>query len=169
MLVSQVLVPPAMCALLDAPTNRVQGFLAAGHVCAVVGYEEYEPIAARYRVPTVVTGFEPLDIRSVRREGNRPAQDVIREVFQIVPRRWRGIGEIAQSGLGLSDAYLDRQRGSTWLEGRAGLVPRPHWCAAQLAHAKSVLARTGPTRLVAIGIRHRNRRLPVSGRAISRG
>ena len=116
--------------LLDAPTNRVQGFLAAGHVCTVMGYEEYEPIAARYRVPIVVTGFEPLDIlegvhmcvrqleqgrgevenqysRSVRREGNRPAQEVIREVFQIVPRRWRGIGEIAQSGLGLSDAYRD--------------------------------------------------------------
>jgi hydrogenase expression/formation protein HypD len=123
MLVSHVLVPPAMRALLDAPTNRVQGFLAAGHVCTVMGYEEYEPIAAQYRVPIVVTGFEPLDIlegvymcvsqleqgrgevenqysRSVRREGNRPAQDIIREVFQIVPRRWRGIGEIAHSGLG---------------------------------------------------------------------
>ena len=104
MLVSHVLVPPAMCALLDAPTNRVQGFLAAGHVCTAMGYQEYEPIASRYRVPIVVTGFEPLDIlegvymcvlqleeargevenqysRSVRREGNRPAQDVIREVF----------------------------------------------------------------------------------------
>ncbi|MBV8401719.1 MAG: hydrogenase formation protein HypD, partial [Acetobacteraceae bacterium] len=115
---------------LDAPTNRVQGFLAAGHVCTVMGYEEYQPIAAHYRVPIVVTGFEPLDIlegvfmcvgqleqgrsevenqysRSVRREGNRPAQDLIREVFQIVPRRWRGIGEIAESGLGLCDAYLD--------------------------------------------------------------
>jgi hydrogenase expression/formation protein HypD len=130
MLVSHVLVPPAMRALLDAPTNRVQGFLAAGHVCTVMGYEEYEPISAQYRVPIVVTGFEPLDIlegvymcvcqleqgrgevenqysRSVRRAGNRPAQDIIREVFQIVPRRWRGIGEIAHSGLGLSDAYLD--------------------------------------------------------------
>jgi hydrogenase expression/formation protein HypD len=130
MLASHVLVPPAMRALLDAPTNRVQGFLAAGHVCTVMGYEEYVPIAAHYRVPIVVTGFEPLDIlegvhlcvlqleqgrgevenqysRSVRREGNRPAQDVIREVFQIVPRRWRGIGEIARSGLGLADAYLD--------------------------------------------------------------
>jgi hydrogenase expression/formation protein HypD len=108
----------------------VQGFLAAGHVCTVVGYEEYEPIAAQYRVPIVVTGFEPLDIlegvymcvcqleqgrgevenqysRSVRREGNRSAQDIIREVFQVVPRRWRGIGEIEQSGLGLSSAYLD--------------------------------------------------------------
>jgi len=130
MLVSHVLVPPAMGALLDAPTNCVQGFLAAGHVCTVMGYDEYEPIAAQYRVPIVVTGFEPLDIlegvymcllqleqgrsevenqysRSVRREGNRLAQKMIHEVFQIVPRRWRGIGEIARSGFGLSDAYLN--------------------------------------------------------------
>jgi len=130
MLVSHVLVPPAMEALLDSPTNRVQGFLAAGHVCTVMGYDQYEPIAAQYRVPIVVTGFEPLDIlegvymcvlqlergrsevenqynRSVRREGNRLAQDIIREVFRIVPRRWRGIGEIARSGFGLSDAYLE--------------------------------------------------------------
>jgi len=94
----------------------------------VMGYEEYFPLAARYRVPIVVTGFEPLDIlegvylcvrqleagqaevenqyaRSVKREGNRPAQDVMREVFQVVRRHWRGIGEIAESGLGLSDAY----------------------------------------------------------------
>jgi hydrogenase expression/formation protein HypD len=130
MLVSQVLVPPAIRALLNSPTNQVQGFLAAGHVCTVMGYDEYEPIAAQYRVPIVVTGFEPLDIlegvymcicqlehgrsevenqysRSVRREGNRPAQNMISEVFHIVRRRWRGIGEIAESGLGLSDAYLD--------------------------------------------------------------
>jgi len=130
MLVSHVLVPPAMCALLKAPTNRVQGFLAAGHVCTVMGYEEYEQIAARYQVPIVVTGFEPVDIlegvymcalqleqgrcevenqysRSVRREGNRPAQDVIREVFRIVRRRWRGIGEIPESGFGLTAAYRD--------------------------------------------------------------
>jgi hydrogenase expression/formation protein HypD len=128
MLVSQVLVPPAMRALLDSPTNRVQGFLAAGHVCTVMGYEEYEPIAAHYRVPIVVTGFEPLDIlegvylcvrqleagrsevenqyrRSVRRDGNRPAQAIIREVFRIIPRRWRGMGQIPESGLGLSEAY----------------------------------------------------------------
>jgi hydrogenase expression/formation protein HypD len=130
MLVSHVLVPPAMEAILSSPQNRVQGFLAAGHVCAVMGYTEYEPIAARYRVPIVVTGFEPLDVfqgiamcvaqleagrtevenqyaRSVRREGNRPAQQMIREVFQVVPRRWRGIGEIPASGLGLREAYAD--------------------------------------------------------------
>jgi hydrogenase expression/formation protein HypD len=119
-----------MEAILSSPQNRVQGFLAAGHVCAVMGYTEYEPIAARYRVPIVVTGFEPLDIfqgiamcvaqleagrtevenqyaRSVRREGNRPAQQMIREVFQVVPRRWRGIGEIPKSGLGLCGAFAD--------------------------------------------------------------
>ena len=128
MLVSQVLVPPAMRALLDAPDNRIDGFLAAGHVCTIMGFEEYEPIAENWRVPIVVTGFEPLDIlegaylcvrqletgraqvenqysRSVRREGNRAAQAVMEEVFRIIPRRWRGIGDIAQSGLGLADSY----------------------------------------------------------------
>ena len=129
-LVSHVLVPPAIEAILQAPNNRVQGFLAAGHVCTVMGYTEYEPIAKKYRVPIVVTGFEPLDIlqgiyicvkqleegraevenqyaRSVRREGNLPAQDLIREVFEIVPRKWRGIGEIPQSGLGLREPYRE--------------------------------------------------------------
>ena len=128
MLVSHVLVPPAMEAILSSPQNRVQGFLAAGHVCAVMGYTEYEPIASRYRVPIVVTGFEPLDIlhgialcvaqleagraevenqyaRAVRREGNRSAQELIRQVFTVVPRRWRGVGEIPASGLGLQAAY----------------------------------------------------------------
>jgi hydrogenase expression/formation protein HypD len=127
-LVSHVLVPPAMEALLDAPDNRVQGFLAAGHVCTIMGYTEYEPIARRYRVPIVVTGFEPLDIlqgismcvrqleegraevenqysRSVRREGNEPARQLIAEVFRVVPRTWRGVGPIAHSGLGLAEGY----------------------------------------------------------------
>ena len=117
MLVSHVLVPPAMEAVLSSPANRVQGFLAAGHVCTIMGMEEYRPLAARYHVPIVVTGFEPLDIlqgvcmcvkqleegraevenqyiRCVRPEGNRPAQQQIAEVFQTVPRKWRGIGEI---------------------------------------------------------------------------
>lgn len=130
LLVSHVLVPPAMEAILSSPSNRVQGFLAAGHVCIVMGYTEYEPIAAKYHVPIVVTGFEPLDIlqgvlmcvkqleegraevenqyaRSVRREGNRPAQELVSKVFAIVPRKWRGVGEIPQSGLGLSDAYKE--------------------------------------------------------------
>jgi hydrogenase expression/formation protein HypD len=128
MLVSHVLVPPAMEAILSSPQNRVQGFLAAGHVCTVMGYTEYEPLARKYHVPMVVTGFEPLDIlqgiymcvkqleegraevenqyaRSVRREGNVTAQRIIREVFRIVPRKWRGIGEISQSGLALSEEY----------------------------------------------------------------
>lgn len=130
MLVSHVLVPPAMEAILSSPNNRVQGFLAAGHVCTVMGYTEYEPIAQKYKVPIVVTGFEPLDIlqgvymcvkqleeghyevenqyaRSVRREGNRKAQELIREVFRVVPRKWRGIGEIPQSGLGLTEKYRE--------------------------------------------------------------
>jgi len=135
LLVSQVLVPPALEAILSSPDNRVQGFLAAGHVCTVMGYDQYEPIAARYRVPIVVTGFEPLDIlqgvymcvqqlengraevenqysRSVRRQGNLQAQQLIRQVFRVVPRKWRGLGEIAQSGLGLAEEFaaLDADR-----------------------------------------------------------
>lgn len=123
-LVSHVTVPPAMVAILEDPHNRVQAFLAAGHVCTVMGWEEYEPLAERYRVPIVVTGFEPLDIlegiwmavkqleegrhevenqyvRSVRREGNGPAQELVSKVFRLVDRGWRGIGTIPGSGLGL--------------------------------------------------------------------
>ena len=129
-LVSHVTVPPAMRAILDAPDNRVQGFLAAGHVCTVMGWTEYEPIARRYRVPIVVTGFEPLDllegmylavrqleegrhevenqyVRAVRREGTVPARSLVEQVFQIVDRKWRGIGEIPASGLGLRPEYAD--------------------------------------------------------------
>ena len=129
-LVSHVLVPPAMEAILSSAANRVQGFLAAGHVCTVMGWEEYRPLAERYGVPIVVTGFEPLDIlegvylclrqleagearvenpyaRAVRREGNRPAQAVMQEVFRVIPRRWRGMGELPRSGLGLAPAYAD--------------------------------------------------------------
>jgi hydrogenase expression/formation protein HypD len=130
LLVSHVLVPPAMEAVLRSPQARVQAFLAAGHVCTVMGFEEYVPIAARYHVPIVVTGFEPLDIlqgilmcvqqletgraevenqytRSVRREGNRPAQQLIAEVFEVTPRKWRGLGPIPQSGLSLREPYLN--------------------------------------------------------------
>jgi len=129
-LVSHVTVPPAMRALLAAPDNRVQAFLAAGHVCTVMGWTEYEPIAREYRVPIVVTGFEPLDIlegislavqqleagryevenqyvRSVRREGTIPARTLVEEVFELVDRKWRGIGEIPRSGLGLRAEYAD--------------------------------------------------------------
>jgi hydrogenase expression/formation protein HypD len=128
MLVSHVLVPPAIEAILTAPDCRVQGFLAAGHVCTVMGYQEYEPLAAKYRVPIVVTGFEPADIlqgilmcieqleqghaevrnqysRSVRKAGNEPAQHLIHQIFTVVPRKWRGVGEIPRSGLGLNDGY----------------------------------------------------------------
>jgi hydrogenase expression/formation protein HypD len=128
LLVSHVLVPPALEALLAAPDRRIDGFLAAGHVCAVMGTEAYRPISARHRVPIVVTGFEPLDIlqgalycltqleegrhevenqytRAVAEAGNRHAQALVAEVFEVVPRRWRGIGEIPASGLGLRPAW----------------------------------------------------------------
>jgi hydrogenase expression/formation protein HypD len=120
-LVSHVLVPPAMASILQSPLNRVNGFLGPGHVCTVMGYEEYEPIAARYRVPIVITGFEPLDIlegvlmtvrqleagtaeveneypRVVKREGNRVAQDLVDSVFEVCDRKWRGVGSIPKSG-----------------------------------------------------------------------
>lgn len=128
LLVSHVLVPPAIEAILAAPANRVQAFLAAGHVCTVMGLAEYLPLASRHRVPIVVTGFEPIDIlqgvhmavsqlregraevenqyaRSVRPEGSLPARAAIGEVFEVVSRRWRGIGEIPASGLALRGKY----------------------------------------------------------------
>ena len=127
-LVSHVLVPPAMEALLASPACRVDGFLAAGHVCTIMGMDEYHPIAREHRVPIVVTGFEPLDLlqgihmciqqledgravvenqyeRSVRAQGNEPARRMLREVFEIVPRAWRGLGTIPASGLRLREAY----------------------------------------------------------------
>ena len=166
-LVSHVTVPPAMTAILESSDNRVQGFLAAGHVCTVMGWEEYEPIADRYEVPIVVTGFEPVDIlegiwmaikqleegrtqvenqyaRSVRRAGNRQAQEIVKQVFQLVDRQWRGIGEIPMSGLGLRDEFaawdaerkfdLQEIRATEPAECRAGDVLRgrikPVECAA---------------------------------------
>jgi hydrogenase expression/formation protein HypD len=166
-LVSHVTVPPAMTALLSDPSNRVQAFLAAGHVCTVMGWTEYEPIAEKYRVPIVVTGFEPLDIlegiwlavqqlesgrhvvenqyaRSVRREGTMPARTLVDEVFELVDRKWRGIGEIPASGLGLRSAFaaFDAERkfdlGTIAVEEpaecQAGAVLRgrvkPHQCPA---------------------------------------
>ncbi len=129
-LVSHVRVPPAMHAILSSPENRVQAFLAAGHVCAVMGYWEYPPIAERYRVPIVVTGFEPLDIaqgiltavralengrtgvenayaRAVTREGNQPAQEMIARVFMECDRKWRGIGTIPASGWCLRPEFAE--------------------------------------------------------------
>jgi hydrogenase expression/formation protein HypD len=128
MLVSHVLVPPAMEAILGSPDNQVQGFLAAGHVCAVMGFWEYDPIARKYEIPIVVTGFEPLDLlqgilmvvdmledgrigvenqyaRAVNRAGNQPAQDLVGKVFTVADRKWRGIGGIPASGLTLAPAY----------------------------------------------------------------
>ncbi len=127
-LVSHVLVPPAMTAILDSPTNRVQAFLAAGHVCAVMGWTEYEPIAAAYHVPIVVTGFEPLDllegilmavqqledgraevenqyVRAVKRDGNALARQTIFRVFTVGERTWRGIGAIPESGYHLRPEF----------------------------------------------------------------
>lgn len=129
-LVSHVRVPPAMHAILGSPRNRVQGFLAAGHVNAVMGYWEYPEIAAQYQVPLVVTGFEPLDImqgilrtvqqledgryevenaypRAVTYEGNKPAQAIINQVFQECDRKWRGIGTIPMSGWCLRPEFAD--------------------------------------------------------------
>jgi hydrogenase expression/formation protein HypD len=127
-LVSHVTVPPAIMAIMQSPGNRVQGFLAAGHVCAVMGWSEYEPLAEQYKIPIVVTGFEPLDIlegilmavqqledgrhevenqyvRSVRREGTPPARARIEDVFELADRKWRGIGEIPMSGLRLREEF----------------------------------------------------------------
>jgi len=129
-LVSHVLVPPAVRAILMSPDCRVQGFLAAGHVCTIMGTGEYEPIVREFGVPIVVTGFEPVDIlqgvlacvrqleegraevenrytRGVRGEGNPDARRMIREVFTIRSRAWRGIGEIPESGLGLREPYAE--------------------------------------------------------------
>lgn len=128
MLVSHVLVPPAMEAILSSPNCQVQAFLAAGHVCMVMGFEEYFPLTEKYRVPIVVTGFEPLDLlegiymaveqlesgraevenqyaRAVRRSGNGLAQQRIVDVFEVTPRTWRGIGEIPASGLRIRERY----------------------------------------------------------------
>ena len=128
-LVSHVRVPPAIEAILSSPSNRVQGFLLAGHVCTIMGYHEYPELAKKYRVPMAVTGFEPLDLvegilavvqlleagrvtevensfsRAVTLEGNKPAQKILDQVFMEVDRKWRGIGEIPISGWGLRPEF----------------------------------------------------------------
>ena len=134
MLVSHVLVPPAIAAILQAPGNRVQAFLGPGHVCAVMGYREYEALSEHYRVPIVITGFEPVDLlegirmavqqleegraevenqyaRAVTRDGNRPARDLIFEVFEIGDRKWRGVGTIPKSGYKIRWEYRDHDAG----------------------------------------------------------
>lgn len=130
LLVCHVRVPPVMEALLNSPGNKVQGFLGAGHVCSIMGYREYLPLAAEFRIPIVITGFEPVDIlqgiymcirqleegrgdveneysRVVKEQGNLPAQQLMQNVFDIVDRSWRGLGPIASSGLALNEAYSD--------------------------------------------------------------
>jgi hydrogenase expression/formation protein HypD len=130
LLVSHVLVPPAIEAIMSALENQVQAFLAAGHVCSVMGYWEYPPLAERFKIPIVVTGFEPLDLlegirrtviqleqgrhevenayeRAVTFEGNLPAQKLLSEVFEVTDRAWRGIGVIPKSGWKLSEPYRD--------------------------------------------------------------
>jgi hydrogenase expression/formation protein HypD len=166
-LAAHVLVPPAMEAILSSSVNRVQGFLAAGHVCSVMGYWEYEPLAVKHKVPIVVTGFEPVDIlqgiymcakqleegraevenqyeRAVKREGNTGAQALIRQVFKVASRKWRGIGEIPDSGLALQPAYeafdaetrfsVEDVRADEPPECISGLVlqgvKKPHECSA---------------------------------------
>ncbi|MFA6163216.1 MAG: hydrogenase formation protein HypD [Methylobacter sp.] len=128
LLICHVRVPPVMQALLNSPNNQVQGFLGAGHVCSVMGYHEYSPLCAQYKIPIVITGFEPVDIlhglylcikqleekryqveneysRVVSEQGNQPAQQLMQKVLTIVDRNWRGLGEIAASGLALNAEY----------------------------------------------------------------
>jgi hydrogenase expression/formation protein HypD len=130
LLVCHVRVPPVMEALLNSPTNQVQGFLGAGHVCSIMGYREYLPLSERFQIPIVITGFEPVDIlqglyrcvrqlesncfkveneysRVVKEQGNLPAQQLMNSVFDIVDRRWRGLGMIAGGGLALKADYSD--------------------------------------------------------------
>jgi hydrogenase expression/formation protein HypD len=129
-LVSHVMVPPSITSILQAAGNRVQGFLGPGHVCTVMGYSEYEPIARRYKVPIVITGFEPVDMlegvlmtvrqleagtarvenqysRAVRSEGNLRSRELIEEVFEITDRKWRGVGVIPKSGYRLRYEYRE--------------------------------------------------------------
>ena len=166
-LVSHVLVPPAIASILQSPYNRVQGFLGPGHVCAIMGSSEYEAISARYKVPIAITGFEPLDIlegtlkvvrqleagraevenqyaRAVRREGNRPAQDLIAQVLEICDRKWRGVGVIPKSGYRLRYEYrdhdaerrfeveeIDTQEPAVCISGQILKgIKKPHDCAA---------------------------------------
>jgi len=149
-LASHVLVPPAIEALLSAPDNRVQGFLAAGHVCAVMGSAEYEPLARRYRVPIVITGFEPLELlsgilacvrqleageakvdnayaRFVRSAGNPHAIAMLRRVFEVAPQTWRGLGEIPASGLILRSAFA-RFDATKRFSSDIGVVPEDPEC-----------------------------------------
>ncbi|HEU5355109.1 MAG TPA: hydrogenase formation protein HypD [Actinocrinis sp.] len=160
-LVSHVLVPPAITAILESEHCEVQAFLAAGHVCAVMGWIEYEPLAAKYQVPIVVTGFEPLDLlegilmtvrqleegraevenqyaRAVRRAGNTAAQDAIRRVFQVTDRTWRGVGPIPASGLRLADAYSGFDAEQRFGTGDVHAVEEPRCIAGRILTGQSL-------------------------------
>ncbi|MDH3944687.1 MAG: hydrogenase formation protein HypD, partial [Anaerolineae bacterium] len=153
MLVSHVTVPPVITALMESPDVQVNGFLAAGHVCTVMGYWEYEPLATKYSVPVVVTGFEPVDLargilmcvrqleegraevenaykRSVQREGNPPAQDIITQVFEVCDRPWRGIGMIPNSGYRLRPEYAQYDAELLFPELQAINPPESSQCAS---------------------------------------
>ncbi|MDS0134672.1 MULTISPECIES: hydrogenase formation protein HypD [unclassified Amycolatopsis] len=170
-LVSHVLVPPAITAILDAPDNQVQAFLAAGHVCAVMGWTEYEPIAQRYQVPIVVTGFEPLDLlegivmavqqleagraavenqyaRAVRREGNTAAQQAVRRVFRVGERTWRGIGPIPASGLVLTPEFAAFDAEARFPTGGTPAVEHPDCIAGLILRGTAI-----PTDCPAYGTR----------------
>jgi hydrogenase expression/formation protein HypD len=171
MLVSHVLVPPAMAAILQAAGCEVQAFLAAGHVCTVMGWTEYEPLAREYRVPIVVTGFEPLDLlegilmavrqleagrfevenqyaRAVRRTGNAPAQEALRRVFRVTDRPWRGIGAIPSSGLALAEEYAAFDAARRFDVGALSTVEDPTCIAGQVLTGAKV-----PTDCAAYGTR----------------
>ncbi len=158
-LASHVTVPPAMTTILESPDNRVQGFLAAGHVCTVMGWTEYEPLAAKYRVPIVITGFEPLDllegillaveqlecgrhevenqyVRSVRREGNRQAQELVARVFRPVDRQWRGVGMIPASGLGLREEFAKYDAERKFGIASIATTERTECCAGDVLRGK---------------------------------
>ncbi len=142
-LTSHVLVPPAMRAILGSPENCVQGFLAAGHVCAIMGTAEYGPIAREFGAPIIITGFEPVDIRegilrcvqqlesgraeienaysrAVRTAGNAPARQIVQQVFEVCDRDWRGLGVIPQSGLALRPAYAAYDAGRRFPQVKPG-------------------------------------------------
>lgn len=154
-LVSHVLVPPVMSSILQAPDNRVQAFLGPGHVCAVMGIREYEPLAERYRVPIVVTGFEPIDLlegilrsvqrleqdqpgveirygRAVRQCGNPASQALIGDVFDVCDRKWRGVGTIPKSGLKLSYPYAAFDAERVFDDSTAIVTEEPDVCISGL-------------------------------------
>jgi len=170
-LVSQVLVPPAIRALMTSPDCRVNGFIAPGHVCTVMGYEEYEGLVRDFHVPIVVGGFEPVDlleavlmlvkqlekgearvenqyVRSVNYQGNLPAQRVVKEVFEIADQKWRGIGVIPMSGLRVREEYGDYD--ASRIFGLAAITAEE---PAECISAQVLQGRKKPTDCPAFGMR----------------